>query len=247
MVQSFHGGYCCLILLGGAGLGWLCYWGAHVCIKQEKELNGAAAGKLLNCRFMQLASILLLFSLLLRFHWSWQLGKFMVLGCLLLAIGLIDYYSFLIPDSLLRLGLLLYVPISLLDGQSVLELLWQGLVGGCAVALPLMLFYFGCRCVVAEGNHGWRRYQIIFSAGRLYGAVLDLFDLVSVLSGRLTLAALAAILTAGRVASLWAVYWGCRLAGAFVGRADAGLVPAIFAVKRCGNRKIKSLSACFCV
>ena len=169
MVQSFHGGYCCLILLSGAGLGWLCYWGAHVCIKQEKELNCASAGKLLNCRFMQLASILLLFSLLLRFHWSWQLGKFMVLGCLLLAIGLIDYYSFLIPDSLLRLGLLLYVPISLLDGQSVLELLWQGLVGGCAVALPLCCFILVADAWLQQETMGGGDIKLFFLLGVYMG------------------------------------------------------------------------------
>ena len=167
--ESFYWVYGCVMLMGGAGLGRLCYFWANAYVKRELALRNEAFCKIVNCRLVQFINILLLFSLLLRFHWSWQLGKFVVLGCLLLAISLIDYYSFLIPNSLLLLGLLLYVPLSLLAGQAMLDLLLQGVLNGCLAAAPLLVFILIADGLLQQETMGGGDIKLFFLLGVYMG------------------------------------------------------------------------------
>ncbi len=169
MLQNYFWLYGGLIVIGGIGLGWLCCLYSSVYVKREAAWKDGTAGMMPHCRLVQLISILLLFSLLLRFDWNWQLGKFMVLSFLLLVIGVIDYYSFLIPDSLLLLGLLLYVPLSLVNGQAMPDLLLQGLLGGCAGALPLLAFILAADTLLQQETMGGGDIKLFFLLGVYMG------------------------------------------------------------------------------
>lgn len=169
MSQNYFWLYGGLIVIGGIGLRWLCCLCSSVYMKREAAWKDGTAGMISHCRLIQLISILLLFSLLLRFDWNWQLGKFMVLSFLLLVIGVIDYYSFLIPDSLLLLGLLLYVPLSLVNGQAMPDLLLQGLLGGCAGALPLLAFILAADTLLQQETMGGGDIKLFFLLGVYMG------------------------------------------------------------------------------
>lgn len=101
-------------------------------------------------------------SLVWRFGISWKMLKFAVLGSILVLVALIDYHSFLIPDRLLVTGLLAYIPLNLLCGVSLAHTLVQGLLGGCSVAVPLLLVVLVADAVMQQETMGWRDIKLFF-------------------------------------------------------------------------------------
>lgn len=161
--------YGCLAVLGGMVLGRWCCHGAERKLGQLLRLQGRAPEDRLPCLSVQLLGVLLLGSLLLRFSWSWQLGKWLALACLLLMISLVDLCSCLIPDSFLLWGLALYVPFSLLEGQPWPVLFWSGLLGGCSVAVPLGLLVLLADGVLGQETMGGGDLKLLFLLGAYLG------------------------------------------------------------------------------
>ncbi len=170
--------YGCLAVLGGAVLGRLCCHGAERKLGQLLRLQDRTPEGRLSRPLAQLLGVLLLGSLLLRFGWSWQLGKWLALACLLLMISLVDLRSYLIPDGFLLWGLALYVTFSLLEGQPWPALLWSGLLGGCSVALPLGLLVLLADRALGQETMGGGDLKLLFLLGVYLGpleTVLTLF------------------------------------------------------------------------
>lgn len=166
MLQDPYWLYGCLAVLGGAALGRLC---CRVAERTLLRLQGKLPAGGAHRPLAQLLGVLLLFSLWLRFSWSWQLVKWLVLACLLLMIGLVDFHSFLIPDGLLLWGLALYMPLALLEGQPWPALLWSGLLGGCSVALPLALFVLLADAAFRQETMGGGDLKLLFLLGVYLG------------------------------------------------------------------------------
>ena len=121
---------------------------------------------------MGLLGAMVLLSLLLRFSFSWETLKYAVLGALLLLISVIDYHTYLIPDELLALGLVLYVPIQLMQGTSFGALIMQMLLHGCSVALPLLLFVLVADKIIGKETMGGGDIKLFFLAGVYLGPAL---------------------------------------------------------------------------
>lgn len=112
-----------------------------------------------------LTAILISVSMVLRFSFGWQALKFAVLGCLLLVISIIDYHSFVIPDSLLLLGLIVYIPLSLFAGQALPEVVLHVLLHGCSVAVPLLLFVLLADSITGQETMGGGDIKLFFLLG----------------------------------------------------------------------------------
>ena len=69
-----------------------------------------------------LVLVLMGLSLFSKEPFGWHTLRYALLGVLLLVISIIDYRSFIIPDELLIAALVLYVPLSLLAGDSFLQI-----------------------------------------------------------------------------------------------------------------------------
>ncbi|MBR5318936.1 MAG: prepilin peptidase [Peptococcaceae bacterium] len=112
-----------------------------------------------------LTGILISVSMVLRFSFGWQALKFTVMGCLLLVISIIDYRSFIIPDGLILLGLVLYVSLSLFAGQALPEVVLHVLLHGCSVAVPLLLFVLLADFMTGQETMGGGDIKLFFLLG----------------------------------------------------------------------------------
>ncbi len=79
-------------------------------------------------------------SLFQKEPFGWYTLKYALLGVLLLIISIIDYHCYIIPDELLISALVLYVPVSLLAGDSFSYIGRHMILHGILAALPLLLF-----------------------------------------------------------------------------------------------------------
>lgn len=112
----------------------------------------------------------LLFALLAWRYTGVQLLSVLLLSSLLLVIALVDYDSWLIPDSLLLAGLLLYVPLQWLSGSLNILMLGQALLQGCTVAVPLWMFVLAADAVLQKPSMGGGDIKLFFLLGVYLGA-----------------------------------------------------------------------------
>lgn len=156
------------IIVFGFMLGGCCNCVAWRMIQSAQKQNLIIEG---------LAAVLFV-SLLLRFGKGWAFVQFGILACLLLTIALIDYRIWIIPDGLLVIGLLCYIPFGFLYEQSIWSWLIQGLLGGCSVAVPLFLFVGIADRVMQQETMGGGDLKLFFLLGVYLGplqTVLALF------------------------------------------------------------------------
>lgn len=85
--------------------------------------------------------------------------------------------QFLIPDRLLVTGLLAYIPLNLLCGVSLAYTLVQGLLGGCSVAVPLLLVVLVADAVMQQETMGGGDIKLFFLLGVYLGPLLTVFTL----------------------------------------------------------------------
>ncbi len=90
--------------------------------------------------------------------------KFAVLSVLLIWISVIDYRSLIIPDSLLLAGALIYIPLSVLEGSSFIQIT-AALLSGCAVSVPLLLFVLLADAVTGKETMGFGDIKLFFLIG----------------------------------------------------------------------------------
>ncbi len=95
--------------------------------------------------------------------------KFAVLGLLLLVISVIDYRRLIIPDELLLLGLVMYLPLSWLTGDTLMQMA-AALLHGCWIAVPLLLFVLMCDRVTGKETMGFGDIKLFFVLGVYLGA-----------------------------------------------------------------------------
>lgn len=116
-------------------------------------------------------------SLFLHFPLGIELLKYIVLSGLLLFISGIDYYTYIIPDELILLGLILYIPLALAEGQPLLDTMKTSFVNGCSVAIPLLLFVLLADRFTGKETMGGGDIKLFFLVGVYIGSTLTVLTL----------------------------------------------------------------------
>lgn len=98
--------------------------------------------------------------------------KYVILGIVLLVISIIDYRSYIIPDELLIAALVLYVPLSLLGGDSFLQIGGRLILHGTLAALPLLLFVLLADYVTGMETMGFGDIKLFYVLGVYLNAPL---------------------------------------------------------------------------
>ena len=115
-------------------------------------------------------AVLIGLSLLLTEQPGWDMLQYAILGIVLLVVSIIDYYFYVIPDKLLAAALVLYVLLSVLAGDSVLEtgscLILQGLLA----AIPLLLFVLLADTITGMETMGFGDIKLFYVLGVYLGA-----------------------------------------------------------------------------
>lgn len=131
--------------------------------KKQKFANPISCGCLLVLVLMGL-------SLCLKEPFGWHTLRYALLGVLLLVISIIDYRSFIIPDELLIAALVLYVPLSLLAGDSFLQIGWHLTLQGVLASLPLLLFVLAADYITGVETMGFGDIKLFYVLGVYMGA-----------------------------------------------------------------------------
>ncbi len=114
-------------------------------------------------------------TMLLHWGWSWKLVQYLVLGCLLLALSLIDLATYQLPDQLVlavALTALFRVPV---EGISALV---DGLIGALAIGVPLLLFVLLADYMVGRETMGGGDIKLLTALGFHFGAAQMLVLLI---------------------------------------------------------------------
>lgn len=117
-----------------------------------------------------LVLVLMGLSLFSKEPFGWHTLRYALLGVLLLAISIIDYRSFIIPDELLIAALVLYVPLSLLAGDSFLQIGWHLTLQGVLASLPLLLFVLAADYITGMETMGFGDIKLFYVLGVYMGA-----------------------------------------------------------------------------
>ena len=117
-------------------------------------------------------------SCFVRFGWGEPplLARFLIVGCLLLVAALADLETFEIPDRLLAgiaLAFIVFVPFS--GGWEAVK---SGLIGACAVSVPLLLFVLLADRVAGRETMGGADIKLFFVLGLHFGAARTLLLLI---------------------------------------------------------------------
>ena len=122
-----------------------------------------------NMAFLAVA-VLIELSLLLTGQTGWDMLQYAILGILLLVISIIDYYFYVIPDKLLVAALALYILLSVLAGDSVLEIGSCLILQGALASLPLLLFVLLADFITGMETMGFGDIKLFYVLGVYMGA-----------------------------------------------------------------------------
>ena len=117
-----------------------------------------------------LVLVLMGLSLFSKEPFGWHTLRYALLGVLLLVISIIDYRSFIIPDELLIVALVLYVPLSLLAGDSFLQIGCHLTLQGVLASLPLLLFVLAADYITGMETMGFGDIKLFYVLGVYMGA-----------------------------------------------------------------------------
>ena len=136
---------------------------------------GAAISK--RCLYTELLGALILLSMLLSYSLSLEAAAYAVLLYILLAIALIDLDTGLVPDRLIVTGIGFFLFFALLSPNR-LGYLWQGILGGIATALPLLLLVLLADKLMKKETMGGGDIKLFFMAGLYLGWKLGILLLI---------------------------------------------------------------------
>lgn len=122
-----------------------------------------------NIVFLAVA-VLIGLSLLLTEQTGWDMLQYAILGILLLVISIIDYHFYVIPDELLAAALALYILLSALAGNPVLEIASCLILQGALAALPLLLFVLLADAITGMETMGFGDIKLFYVLGVYLGA-----------------------------------------------------------------------------
>lgn len=122
-----------------------------------------------NMAFLAVA-VLTELSLLLTGQTGWDMLQYAILGIVLLVVSVIDYYFYVIPDKLLVAALALYILLSALAGDSVLEIGSCLILQGALASLPLLLFVLLADSITGMETMGFGDIKLFYVLGVYLGA-----------------------------------------------------------------------------
>ena len=124
-----------------------------------------------------LAAAAIVISLLIKEPFSWYTVKFAILGWILLTVSIIDYRYLIIPDELLAAGIICYVSVSIMCGESIMQIAADIFLHGPSVALPLLLFVLVADWFTGKETMGFGDIKLFFLIGIYLGAAYTLLVL----------------------------------------------------------------------
>lgn len=152
------------------------------------------------CLVAELAGAVLFAGLGLRFGLCLELIMWLVLGCILLLLSLIDWNVCLVPNKLLLAAAVNRVLFLFILGQPLGEALLSMFIGGLSVSLPLLLIVLVMDRLIGRETMGGGDIKLLFVIGLymdwMQMALLLLVGCVLALAGAL------ALLRKGRNASI---------------------------------------------
>lgn len=104
--------------------------------------------------------------------------KFLIMGSLLFCAGLVDLETQIIPDRLIIGVIANFLLFTLLSKQPVLPALWQGVVGGLSISLPLLIVVLLMDRILKRESMGGGDIKLLFAIGMYFTWQKNLFLLI---------------------------------------------------------------------
>lgn len=117
-------------------------------------------------------------ALLLRYDISPLLVRAFLFVSILLAISLIDFKSYTIPNTLIACGILCWAVFIPFAPQGAWAYIKEGLIGGLVIGGALLLFSLGADFLLKKESMGGGDIKLIFVTGLYLGLVQNLLNLI---------------------------------------------------------------------
>jgi leader peptidase (prepilin peptidase)/N-methyltransferase len=126
----------------------------------------------------ELVTAVVFVSLVLRYDVSFTTLKFLLLACVLIALSLVDFEQYILPDSLVIAGILIFIIMSPFNNTSFLKTIFSGIAGSLAVTVPLLILVLLADKITGKETMGGGDIKLLFMVGLYFDWRLNLMLLI---------------------------------------------------------------------